>query len=268
MSTPEQPHSWQRPTVFYNHTLKYVFYVVSFAVVVWSFLGIAITPDRFITGLAQGQSLLMQMVPPSFEPRERSLIIEGTIETFGMAVVSTILGVAVSFPIAFMSAKNIAPKPVYYLGRTIVMVSRSLHPIVIAIILVTLVGLGPLAGILTLVLTTAGFFSKLLAEDIEEIDVGQMKGVKATGASRYHLYLFAIIPQVLPRIVSLSVYRWDQNLRASTIIGIVGAGGIGMTLQQAVSSYQYQFTLTILLVILALVFAGELISGSIRRSYQ
>src|SRR5262245_17997226 len=178
------------------------------------------------------------------------------------------LGAALGVPVAITAARNVSPLPVYLLGRGVVTVGRTFHEIIVAIIMVKAVGFGPLAGMLTLTINSFGFFSKLLAEQIEQIDRGQVEAVRATGAGRGGVLLFGVLPQVLPRLVGLTVYQWDIHLRQSTIIGIVGAGGIGTTLYNSFSRYDYDFTLAILLVVIAIVCVGEWVSAWTRRRIQ
>jgi phosphonate transport system permease protein len=204
--------------------------------------------------------------PPDFH-RWR-LVLDGIVESVQMATLSTALGTILGVPVAVMAARNVVPLPVYAAGRGIVSLGRTFHEIIVAIIMVKAVGFGPLAGTLTLTVNSLGFFSKLLAEQIEQIDRGQVEAVRATGAGRGAVLLFGVLPQVLPRIIGLTVYQWDIHLRQSTIIGIVGAGGIGTTLYNSFSRYDYDFSLAILLVIIAIVAAGEWLSAWARGRIQ
>jgi phosphonate transport system permease protein len=129
-------------------------------------------------------------------------------------------------------------------------------------------GFGPLAGVCTLAFATIGFLAKLLAEDIEEIDPAQMEAIRATGASFPKIISYAILPQVTPRLVGLSIYRFDINLRESAIVGIVGAGGIGSTLQTAFNRYDYDVASAILIIIITLVMMTEVLSGVMRKRLQ
>src|SRR5258706_10074550 len=185
-----------------------------------------------------------------------------------MATLSTLLGVLIGIPVAVLAARNVVPLPVYAGGRATIMVVRTFHELIIAIVLVKAVGFGALAGTLTLTLTSINSFSKLLAEQIETIDRGPIEAVRATGAGRAAVLLYAVLPQVLPRVIGLTIYKWDIHLRQSTIIGIVGAGGIGATLYNAFSRYDYDFALAILLVIVAIVLVGEGVSALARRRAQ
>jgi phosphonate transport system permease protein len=150
----------------------------------------------------------------------------------------------------------------------VIAVSRSLQEIVIAIIFVVMVGFGPLAGVLTLAFASIGFLGKLLAEDIEDIEPTQLEAIQTTGGPWFQSMAFGLVPQTMPRFVGLSVYRLDINFRESAVIGIVGAGGIGGALNTSISRYEYGTTAAIILVIVALVYAGEFLSGIVRAGVQ
>jgi len=236
------------------------------AFVAWNAWNLQVDAARIARGLARAGTVFARAFPPDFHRWE--LLLEGIVESLQMATLSTALGTALGIPVAIMAARNVAPLPVYAVGRGIVSLGRTFHEIIVAIILVKAVGFGPLAGMLTLTVNSLGFFSKLLAEQIEQIDRGQVEAVRATGAGRGAVLLYGVLPQVLPRVVGLTVYQWDIHLRQSTIIGIVGAGGIGTTLYNAFSRYDYDFTLAILLVIVAIVSLGEWVSAWARRRIQ
>ena len=264
---PEQ-RTWRRPTAFYNHYVKWAVYVVITVFLLWSAWNMRISPARVVNGWDAAVGLVQGMVPPEFTPFKTDLLIEGLIESIAMSVIATIVGVIISIPVAFMAAENIAPKPVYWSGRGIITVSRSFHELIIAIIAVKAVGIGALAGVIALSYKTVGFFAKLLAEEIEDIDSGQMEATEATGANRVQTMLFGVLPQVMPRIIGLTIYRWDINIRHSTIVGIVGAGGIGATLLNSFDQYDYDFFLLIILAIIGIVMIGELISTYVRGRIQ
>ena len=236
------------------------------AFVAWNVWNLEVDAARVARGLARAGTVFGRAFPPDFHRWE--LLLEGIVESLQMATLSTALGTVLGIPVAIMAARNVAPLPVYAVGRGIVSLGRTFHEIIVAIILVKAVGFGPLAGMLTLTVNSLGFFSKLLAEQIEQIDRGQVEAVRATGAGRGAVLLYGVLPQVLPRIVGLTVYQWDIHLRQSTIIGIVGAGGIGTTLYNSFSRYDYDFTLAILLVIVAIVSLGEWVSAWARRRIQ
>ena len=269
MATEQPPRTWSRPTAFYNHYVKWAVYTAITVFLLWSAWNMRISPARAADGWGATVGLVQGMVPPEFTTQfKNDLLIEGLVESIAMSVIATIAGVILSIPVAFMAAENIAPRPVYWAGRGIITGSRALHELIIAIIAVKAVGIGALAGVIALSYKTIGFFAKLLAEEIEDIDAGQMEAVEATGASRIQTLLFGVVPQVMPRIVGLTIYRWDINIRHSTIVGIVGAGGIGATLLNSFDKYDYDFFLTIILAIIAVVMIGELISTYVRGRIQ
>jgi phosphonate transport system permease protein len=185
-----------------------------------------------------------------------------------MTLTSTVIGILISVPIGIGAARNLTPQPVYLVCRSIIAVSRALQEIIIAIFLVAMFGFGPFAGFLTLSFATIGFLAKLLADDIEEISPGQAEAVRATGASWLQLVNYAVQPQVMPRLIGLSLYRLDINFRESAVIGIVGAGGIGGTLNTAIDRYEYDSAGAILLVIIAIVMVAEYSSSYVRKFLQ
>jgi len=260
--------SWERPTVFYNKKVKYLIYGLILLFFAYSFWNLRISPSRFLRGIGAGVELVSSMLPPAYTPSQRELLIQGILESIVMTIVATTMGIIVSVPVAVMSSNNLSPKPVYYVGRSIVAVTRSLHELIVAIIMVKAVGFGPLAGVLALAFKTIGFFAKLLAEEIEDIDRGQMEAITAVGGTPVQTYVYGVLPQVMPRIVGLSIYRLDINLRHSTVVGIVGAGGIGITLLNSFDKYDYQFSMAIIAVIVAIVMVGEGVSALARRRIQ
>ncbi len=262
------PSTWERPTVFYNDAVKWLVYGLLVAFVLWSAWEMRVSADRILAGTEGAIGLVTAMVPPDFTPDARMRIWNGMVESVSMAIVATIIGVVLSTPIAVLAAENLVPRPVYVVGRAIVSISRALHELVLGIIAVIAVGFGPLAGVIALVFATPGFFSKLLAEDLEDIDAGQVDAIRATGANQLQVLLYGVAPQVLPRFIGLAIYRWDINIRASAIIGIVGAGGIGQTLLNSFDQYDYGFSSAIILSIIAVVLLGEVASAWWRRRVQ
>jgi phosphonate transport system permease protein len=195
-------------------------------------------------------------------------IVDGVLESLWMTVTSTVAGILLSIPIALGAARNIAPRPVYYFCRTIIATSRCFQEVILAIFFVKLFGFGPFTGFVTLSVATVGFFAKLLAEDIEDMDATQAEAVKATGGSWFQWLNYGIQPQIMPRFIGLSLYRFDINFRESAIVGIVGGGGIGATLNTAFDRYEFDSVAAILLVIIAIVMFVEYTSGFVRTSVQ
>ena len=222
---------------------------------------------RVWEGLPRGQRFLAGFFPPDFVSRWDA-ISDGVMESLWMAVTSTVAGIIISVPIALGAARNIAPLPVYYFCRAVIASSRSFQEVILAIFFVKLFGFGPFAGFVTLTVATVGFFAKLLAEDIEDMDPSQAEAVRATGGSWFQWLNYGIQPQVMPRFIGLSLYRLDINFRESAIVGIVGGGGIGATLNTAFDRYEFDSAAAILLVIIGIVMMVEYSSGYVRRMVQ
>jgi len=174
----------------------------------------------------------------------------------------------ISVPLGIAASRNLAPRPIYLAARGFIVVGRTLHEVLIAIFFVKLFGFGPVAGLLTLAFASAVFLGKMLAEDIENVRIGPVEAVRATGAGFAQTVVYSVVPQVLARSVGVVIYRLDANVRHSTVIGIVGAGGIGQTLSASFSRYDYDFALAILICIIAVVACGEWFSDWVRRKLR
>lgn len=223
--------------------------------------------ERIAEGLSRGAIFLAAFAAPDFTSQWRD-ISHGLVESLTMTGAATVLGILLSLPIGLGAARNVAPAPIYYLCRTIIAGARSFQEVILAIFFVAMFGFGPFAGLVTLSVATIGFFGKLLAEDIESMDPLQAEAIKATGASWLQWVNYAIAPQVMPRIVGLSLYRLDINFRESAVVGIVGGGGIGATLNTAFDRYEFDTAAAILIIIIAIVMASEYVSGYVRARVQ
>jgi phosphonate transport system permease protein len=228
----------------------------------WSIGSLDIDWPRIAQGFDRAGNLFGRMFPPDFSRWE--LLLKGIGESIQMAFAASFFGMALAIPVGLCAARNLAPRPVYLVARGIIVITRTFHEVIIAIIFVKIFGFGPLAGVLTLIVASLSFIAKMLAEDIENMTPGSMEAVRATGANFPKFLIYAITPQILPRYLGVSIYRLDANLRHSTVVGIVGAGGIGQVLQASFNRYDYDFSLAILLTIVALVFIGEFFSAWIR----
>ena len=222
---------------------------------------------RVWEGLERGQRFVLGFLQPDFTSRWND-IQKGLVESLTMTVTATVAGIALSVPIGIGAARNLVSRPVYLACRFVIAVSRALQEIIVAIFMVAMFGFGPFAGFLTLVFGSIGFLSKLLADDIEEIDEAQTEAIRATGASWWQVVHYAVQPQVLPRLIGLSLYRLDINFRESAVIGIVGAGGIGATLNTAIDRYEYDSAGAILLLIIGIVLVVEYSSSYLRKFLQ
>jgi phosphonate transport system permease protein len=218
--------------------------------------------ERFEAGLGHGARFLARMFPPSTERLD--VLWKGIAESLEIAVLATTLGIFLALPLSLLGARNLMPIWATWPARTIVSLCRSLHPVIVAIIFVKAVGFGALAGVLALTVASIGFIGKLFTESIEEISLKQVEAVRATGASFANVIIFAVLPQVFARFVGFSTYQLDSNLRNSTMVGIVGAGGIGGTLFSAFQRFDYDFVCTILITIIAIIMLGEVLAGVVR----
>lgn len=256
---------WRRPSIFIKRNwLRRLLYFAILAYLAASISTVEVNWVRVHEGMERGWRFIQGFLLPDFTSRSRD-IWRGMEESLTMSVTSTVVGVLISIPIGIGAARNIAPLPVYAVCRAIIAVSRSFQEIIIAILFVAMFGFGPFAGFLTLSFATIGFLSKLLAEDIEDIDEAQAEAVRATGARWWQVINYGIQPQVMPRLIGLSLYRLDINFRESAVIGIVGAGGIGATLNTAMDRYEYDTAGAILILIIVIVMLAEYSSGYVRR---
>lgn len=258
---------WAHPPLIRNPALRFAIYGGAALYLAMALATIDVNWVRVAEGMARAGRLLAGFLHPDFTSRWNDISL-GLGESLTMTVTSTAVGVAISIPFGIGAARNIAPLPVYVLCRGFIAVARSLQEIIIAILLVVLFGFGPFAGFLTLAFATVGFLAKLLAEDIEDIDPAPLEAIRATGAGWWQTLVYAVLPQIAPRLIGLSIYRVDINFRESAVVGIVGAGGIGATLNTAMDRYEFDSAAAILLIIIAIVLACEYVSGFIRARVQ
>jgi phosphonate transport system permease protein len=262
-----EPRRWKKPPLIKSRRLRWG---LAIGAAIYLALVLQTTPvnwTRVMEGLPRGAAFLGAFFPPDFVSRHQE-IIEGISESLWMTVVSTVVGIALSIPVGIGAAKNIAPAPVYYFCRGILAVSRSFQEIILAIFFVKLFGFGPFAGVITLSFATIGFYGKLLAEDIEDMDPAQAEAVRASGSSWLQWINYGVQPQVMPRMIGLGLYRLDINFRESAVVGIVGGGGIGATLNTSFERYEFDSSAAILLVIIGIVMLCEYGSGYLRRWVQ
>ena len=258
---------WKKPPFIKNARLRWALGIGAAGYLALAFGTMEVNWGRVAEGLPRGINFVAAFFPPDFVTRWDE-IADGIYESLWMTVTSTVVGIALSIPIGLGAARNLAPRPVYLFCRGILAVSRSFQEIILAIFFVKLFGFGPFAGFVTLSVATIGFYGKLLAEDIEDMDPGQAEAVRATGASWFQWLNYAVQPQVMPRMIGLGLYRFDINFRESAVVGIVGGGGIGATLNTAFDRYEFESAAAILLIIIAIVMAVEYTSGYVRKWVQ
>lgn len=255
---------WTPPGIFSHPWQKYALIAGALLYGVIGVNSIDVRWERIVLGMERSERFFAGFLRPDFITKG-AVIAEGIGESLTMTVVATVFGILLSIPIAFGAAKNLVPRGVYFICRGIIALSRTFQEVIVAIFAVAMFGFGPLAGVITLSFSSIGFIAKMLAEDIEEIDAVQLEAIRSTGAGWIKTISFAVWPQIKPRLIGLSLYRLDINFRESAIIGIVGAGGIGAALSTSFSRYEYATSGAILLIIIAIVFVAEQVSGLIRK---
>lgn len=257
--------TWQRPHfIVPSRRWRLLLWLVFAAYIVVGIGSIEVNWQRVYLGLERGWRFVGGFLSPDFISRKDD-IITGLGESLTITVCATVLGIILSIPFGLGAARNLAPKPIYYFCRSFIALARAMQEIIVAIILVALFGFGTFAGFLTLTYATIGFMGKLLAEEIETVDARQLEAIAATGASWSQRVHVAIVPQILPRMIGLAFYRFDINFRESAVIGIVGAGGIGATLNTALDRYEYDAAAAVLILIIFIVMLCEYASGWIRK---
>ena len=277
---------------------------VGFLLLVWSFQGAKLRPGELFEGIPQIFSTLARMLPPDFAkiteaknyffPENLSLTelllplplteIEGrarqrwwdntfpqtvlgaTLETVQMALAGTFLALVAAFPLGFLAARNTTPHPlVYHAVRGVLNLVRTIPDLALGLLFVAAVGLGAFAGTMALAIHTATVLGKLLSESVENIDEGVVDAIRATGAGYPQLLSFAVLPQILPDLISFTLYRFETNIRAASVLGLIGAGGIGYLMNTSFRTFQYQEAAAIVLVLIALVMFVDYFSSRLRR---
>lgn len=261
----------QHPLVFRDPPLvrarKIGLWVGFFALFGWCLYDFNFSPERIWNGLGRLGRVMSFMFPPHFwqtwEAWNEVLTALG--ETIAMAFLGTVLGALVAFPLSFLGAKNI--NRIFWLrqgSRRVYDVIRAFETLILALIFIRAFGLGPLAGILAIAVSEIGTFSKLFSEALENTSNKPVEGVVASGGSRLQAIRYAIMPQVLPVHLSVLLYNFESNVRSGTILGIVGAGGIGFLLSDRIAAYKWDEAWTMIFMIIAMVYVIDYLSGLVR----
>jgi phosphonate transport system permease protein len=255
------PHRFEMPTVW--HFLIYLGLVAFF---VFSYSGAEVSFTDLIRGIPNMARLIQEMTPPSLA-RIQSIGL-AILQTFQMALVGAGFGILISFFLAILaSSRNTPHKAVYYATRFLIAFCRSVPDLVWAILFVASVGLGAFAGTLAIVMDTIGFCGRFFAEAMEEVDRGPEEALKSIGASRFDIIFAAVFPAALPSFVNSALFALEKAVRSSVVLGLVGAGGIGIELKVAMDMFQYQEAATIILCIFMLVIGVEQVSVYIRHRF-
>ena len=222
---------------------------------------------EFVTDApAQAGDLAVRMVPPDWTSIHQ--LWKPIWDTLNIATLGTLMAIVIAVPVAYCAARNTTPSVVFVrpVALFLIVASRSINSLIWALMLVTIIGPGVLAGIFAIGLRSIGFVAKLLYEAIEEIDESQVEAVRATGASGAQVTTYGVVPQVMPAFAGISVFRWDINIRESTVLGLVGAGGIGLPLNAAITTLSWTQVSLILLIIIATVVVSEWVSAKVRHA--
>ena len=237
--------------------------VAAIIFLLWSFQGVGFNFVKLGEGTVNMGGFIARLFPPDFS--KLGIIIELLIETVQMAIVGTVLGAMLSLFVAFAAASNIAPRWLYYPARWTMNVIRAVPDLVFALMFVSAVGLGPFAGILAMTLGSMGSIGKIYAEAMESVDQGPMVAMRSVGASQRQVIQYGVLPQAAPLLVSYTLLLFESNVRGATILGLVGAGGIGLELTTAMRMYDYGHLSAIILCIIIVVTVIDQGSAFIRR---
>ena len=269
----------------------------------WSFHGAKIRAGELVQGIPQIGQTLARMLPPDFskiteakhyyfpenlswrelllpaplseaDARAKSrwwdntfpqTVMGATLETIQMAMAGTFLALLVAFPLGFLAARNTTPHPLVYQGvRLVLNLVRTIPDLALGLLFVAAVGLGAFAGTIALAIHTATVLGKLLSESVENIDEGVVEAIRATGAGYSQILSFAVLPQILPDLISFTLYRFETNIRAASVLGLIGAGGIGYLMNTSFRTFQYQEAAAIVLVLIGLVMLVDYLSSRLR----
>lgn len=243
----------------------------------WGLEGTQVDAGEFLAGLPGIWNFLVRLMPPVLEminwtvpftsvQIQAPAVVFSIIETLQMAVIGTSLAIVLSLPFGLLAARNTSPHPwVYQATRLFLNANRAIPEIIFALIFVAAVGLGPFGGVMALAVGSVGSLSKVYAESIEAIDPQQVLAVRATGSSALQVFLYSVIPQAMPLMASYSLLFFEHNVRSATILGLVGAGGIGFTLQKYMSLFQYHYLMGALILIILMVTVVDRLSAQLRQ---
>lgn len=242
--------------------MKRAAWFVALVALGWSAWDTGADPVRFVRGLPWIFDILGRMLPPDVRVLPAALL--GALKTVEIALLGTAVAAVLALPLGVISARNVAAPPLFYPARVVLNFFRSVDTLVYALIFVAAVGLGPFPGVLAVIAYTTTSLAKLYSEAVEGIDRGPVDAITATGATRLQVLRFGVLPQVLPLFLSYVLYRLETNIRAATVLGFVGAGGIGFYLQTYLRMIDYPAASTVLLVTVAMVMVVDALSSKLR----
>ena len=252
-----------RQTAPAHGLLWYLSWGALLALLAASWQGADMRPLALISDSGNMASYAAEFFPPNFS--DWRLYVHEMVVTLQIALWGTALAVVTAVPLALLASSNIVPWWVYQPVRRVLDAFRAINEVVFAMLFVVAVGLGPFAGVLALWIHTAGTLAKLFSEAVEAIDPQPVEGIRSTGASALHEILYGVIPQVMPLWISYALYRFEANVRSASVVGMVGAGGIGVVLWEIIRGFQYAETSAVMLIIIVTVTAIDLVSARVRK---
>ncbi len=266
--TMAQPQNFNLTSDVPPHNLKrsvmnVIGWGVLFGLLTWSWEGADMRPMALINDAANMSDFASGFFPPKFT--EWRMYVSEILITIQIAIWGTVLAIVCAVPFGIMSSENIVPWWVCQPTRRLMDSFRAINEMVFAMLFVVAVGLGPFAGVLALWIHTTGILAKLFSEAVESIDPRPVEGIRATGANALHEVIYGVIPQVLPLWISFSLYRFESNIRSATVLGIVGAGGIGMVLWEAIRGFYYAETAAVMIMIIISVSLLDMLSQKLRK---
>jgi len=251
------PHNLKRSTI------NVIGWGILFGLLTWSWEGADMRPMSLIKDAANMSDFAAGFYPPNFT--EWRMYVNEILITIQIAIWGTVLAVGCAIPFGIMSSENIVPWWICQPTRRLMDSFRAINEMVFAMLFVVAVGLGPFAGVLALWVHTTGILAKLFSEAVESIDPRPVEGIRATGANALHEVIYGVIPQVLPLWISFSLYRFESNIRSATVLGIVGAGGIGMVLWEDIRGFYYAETAAVMIMIVISVSLLDMLSQKLRK---
>jgi phosphonate transport system permease protein len=256
---PARPAATRRPWI------TTVGYALIGAVLIWSWHGAEMRPLELFRDSGNMTTFLRDFFPPDFH--DWRLYLQEMVVTIQIAVWGTVLAIVAAVPLGLMCSENIAPWWVHQPVRRLMDACRAINEMVFAMLFVVAVGLGPFAGVLALAIHTTGVLAKLFAEAVEAIDARPVEGIRATGANALEEIVYGVIPQVMPLWISYTLYRFESNVRSASVVGMVGAGGIGVVLWEIIRGFQFPQTCAVMIIIVISVSLTDLASQRIRKLF-
>lgn len=235
------------------------------AILVWAWRGAEMSPWSLVRDYQNMFTLAADFFPPNF--RDWRLYLAEMGVTFQIAIWGTLLSVISAIPLGILSSENMVPWWIYQPTRRLMDAARAINEMIFAMLFVVAVGLGPFAGVLALWVHTTGVLAKLFSEAVEAIEPGPVEGIRSTGASWLAEVYFGVIPQVIPLWISYSLYRFESNIRSAMVVGMVGAGGIGVVLWELIRGFQFRDTAAVMIIIVIAVTCFDLLSQRLRKAY-